>query len=65
MFIAEHALTPDTFCYEAEILDTGTDGNISIGLCSKQCPLDVHIGCVTESVGLTMDDGRFIAVCNI
>jgi hypothetical protein len=35
VFIAGHPLTPDTCYYEAEIMDTGMDGSISIGLCSK------------------------------
>jgi len=35
MFIAGHLLTPDSCCYEAEIMDTGMDGSISIELCSK------------------------------
>ena len=65
MFITGHALTPDTCYYEAEIIDTGTDGSVSVGLCSKRCPLDVHVGCATESIGLLMDDGRSISVCNI
>jgi hypothetical protein len=46
-------------------MDRGMDGSISIGLCLKWCLLDVHVGCATESVGLTMDDGRCVAVCNI
>jgi len=46
-------------------MDTGMDGSISIGLYSKRCPLDVHVGCATESVELMMGDGRCIAVCNI
>ena len=46
-------------------MDTALDGSISIGLCSKRCPLDVHVGCAIESVGLMMDDGRCFAVCNI
>lgn len=58
VYVAGHPLTPDTSYYEAEIIDTGMDGSISIGLCSKRCPLDVHVGCAAESVGLVMDDGR-------
>ncbi|XP_069697406.1 SPRY domain-containing protein 3-like isoform X1 [Periplaneta americana] len=58
IYIANNPLTPDTCYYEAEIIDTGMDGSISIGLCSKHCPLDVHVGCATESVGLMTDDGR-------
>jgi hypothetical protein len=65
VFIAGHLLTPDTYYYKAEIMDTGLAGSISIGLCLKRCPLDVHVGCATESGGLTMDDGRSVAVCNI
>jgi hypothetical protein len=65
VFIARHPLTPDTFCYAVEIIDTGMEGSNSVGLCSKWRPLDVHVGCAAESVGLTMDDGRCIAVCNI
>ncbi|PNF22199.1 SPRY domain-containing protein 3 [Cryptotermes secundus] len=57
VYIAGHPLTPDTCYYETEIIDTGMDGSISIGLCSKRCPLDVHIGCVAESIGLMTDDG--------
>jgi hypothetical protein len=63
VYIAGHPLTPDTCYYETEIIDTGMDGSISIGLCSKRCPLDVHVGCATESVGLMADDGRYILVC--
>ena len=55
VFFAGHLLTPDTCYYGAEIMDTGMDGSISIGLCSKRCPLDVHVGCATESVGLMME----------
>ena len=65
VLIAGHPLTPDTCYYEAEIMDIGMDGSISVGLCSKRCPLDVHVGCATESIGLLMDDGRSISVCNI
>ena len=65
VFIAGHPLTPDTCYYEAEIMDSGMDGSISIGLCSKRCTLDVHVGYATESAGLLMDDGRCVAVCNI
>jgi hypothetical protein len=65
VYVAGHPLTPDTSYYEAEIIDTGMDGSISIGLCSKRCPLDVHVGCAAESVGLVMDDGRCVTVCNI
>jgi hypothetical protein len=65
VFVAGHPLTPDTCYYEAEIMDTSMDGSISIGLCSKRCPPDVHVSCATESIGLMMDDGRCIAVCNI
>ena len=65
VYIAGHPLTPDTCYYEAEIMDTGMEGSISVGLCSKRCPLDVHVGCATESVGLMMDDGRYILVFNI
>ena len=65
MFIAGHLLTPDTCNNEAEIMDTGMNGSISIGLCSKRCPPDVRVGCATVSVGLMMDDGRCVAVCNI
>ena len=65
VFIAGHPLTPDTSYYETEIIDTGMDGSISIGLCSKRYPVDAHVGCATESVGLMMDDGRCVAVCNI
>jgi len=65
VFIAGHPPTPDACYYEAEIADTGMDGSISIGLCSKRCPLDVHVGCATESVGLTLVDGRCVAVCKI
>jgi hypothetical protein len=65
VFIAGHPLTPDTCYCETEFTDTGMNGSISVGLCSKRCPLDVHVGCATESVGLMMDDGRCVAVCNI
>ena len=34
MFIAGHLLTPETCCYDAEIMDRGMDGSISVGLCS-------------------------------
>jgi hypothetical protein len=63
VYIAEHPLTPNTCYYETEIVDTGMEGSISIGLCTKRCPLDVHVGCATESVGLMADDGRYILVC--
>jgi len=43
VFIAGHLLTHDTCYYEAKIMDRGMDGNIPIGLCSKRCPLDVHL----------------------
>jgi len=33
-------------------MDTGMNGSSSVRLCSKRCPLDVHDGCATESVGL-------------
>ena len=65
VFIAGHPLTPDTCYCEAEIMDTSMDGSISVGLCSKRCLLDVHVGCANESVGLMMDDGRCIAICNM
>ena len=65
VFNAGHPLTPDTCHYEAEIMDRGMDRSISVVLCLKRCPLDVHVGCATESVGLMTDDGRCIAVCNI
>jgi hypothetical protein len=65
VFIAGHLLTSDTCYYEAETMDTGMDGSISVGLCSKRCPLDVRVGCATESVGLMMDDGRCVAIYNI
>ena len=65
VFIAGHPLTPDTCYCETEFMDTGMNGSISVGLCSKRCPLDVLVGCATESVGLMMYDGRCIAVCNI
>ncbi|PSN34268.1 SPRY domain-containing protein 3, partial [Blattella germanica] len=58
VYIAAYPLTPDSCYYETEIVDTGMDCSISIGLCSKRHPLDVHIGSATESVGLTLDDGR-------
>ena len=64
VFIAGHPLTPDTCYCEAEIMDIVMDGSIAVGLCSKQCPLNVHGGCATESVVLMMDDGRCVAVCN-
>ena len=35
VFITGHPLIPDTCYYEAEIMDTGMDGSISVGLCSK------------------------------
>ena len=65
VYIAGHPLTPDSCYYEAEIIDTGMDGSISVGLCSKRYPLDVHVGCATESVGLMLDDGRCVALCDI
>jgi len=34
MFIAGHPLTPETCCCEAEIMDRGIDGSISVGLYS-------------------------------
>ena len=43
MFIAGHLLTPDTCNYESEIMDGGMNGSISIGLCSKRCPLAVQL----------------------
>ncbi|XP_021931938.1 SPRY domain-containing protein 3-like isoform X2 [Zootermopsis nevadensis] len=58
VYIAAHPLTPDMCYYEAEIIDTGTDGSISVGLCSKRCPLDAHIGCATESIGFMTECGR-------
>ena len=42
VFIAGHPLIPDTCYYEAEIMDTGMDGSISVGLCSS----DVHWMCM-------------------
>jgi hypothetical protein len=65
VFIAGHPLAPDPCYCEGEIMDTGMDGSITVGLCSLRCPLDVHVGCATESVGLMMDVGKCIAVCNI
>jgi len=65
VFIAGHLLTPDTYNYVAEIMDTGMNGIISVGLCSRRCPLDVRDGCAAESVGLMMDDGKCVAVCDI
>jgi len=65
VLIAGRPLTPDTCCYEAEIMDTGMDGSISFGLCSKRCPLDVQVGCATESVGHMMDDGKCVEICNV
>jgi hypothetical protein len=35
VFLAGHLLTPDTCYFEAEIMDTGMDGGISVGLCAK------------------------------
>jgi hypothetical protein len=35
VFIAGHLLTPDTCCCETEIMDTGMDGSIAVGFCSK------------------------------
>ena len=35
VFVAGHPLTLDTCCYEAELIDTGMDGSMSFGLCSK------------------------------
>ena len=65
MFIAGHLLTVDTCYYEADIMDCSMDGSISVGLCLKRCPLDVHVGCATESIGFMTDDVRCVAVCNI
>jgi hypothetical protein len=65
VFIAGHPLTPDTWYYEAEIMDTGMDGSISVGLYSKWYSLDVHVGFAFESIGLMMVDGRCIAICNV
>lgn len=62
MYIAAHPLTPDACYYETEIIDTGVDGSISVGLCSKRCPMDLHVGCATESIGLMTDDGRYVEV---
>ena len=58
VYLAGYPLTPDSCYYETEIIDTGMEGSISIGVCSKRYPLDVHVGCATESIGLMTDDGR-------
>ena len=37
VFIAGHLLTNDTFYYEAEIMDTGMDGSISLDCVRSVC----------------------------
>nr|CAD7206988.1 unnamed protein product [Timema douglasi] len=58
VYIAEEPLTPDTCYFEVEIIDTGMDGSMSIGLSSKRYPLDIHVGYEHESVGLSTEEGR-------
>ncbi|XP_063219657.1 SPRY domain-containing protein 3-like isoform X2 [Bacillus rossius redtenbacheri] len=58
VIILEEQLTPSCCYFEVEIVEPGMDGTLSIGVCGKAYPLDVHIGFEPESVGLSTEEGR-------
>lgn len=58
VYIAEDPLTSECSYYEAEIIDIGLEGTISIGLCSQNYPLDIHIGHRDESISIMSENGR-------
>lgn len=58
VYVSEYPLNPAKCYFEVEILKTGSKGHMAVGLCSKNCMLDDHVGHFEGSVGIMACDGR-------
>ncbi|KAL5006891.1 hypothetical protein ScPMuIL_015697 [Solemya velum] len=61
LYIAAGPLNPEENYFEVELLDTGVNGSIGVGLVPYRYPLDSQPGWMGLSVGYLADDGKLLA----